>query len=88
GDELPLRGVVHCAGILDDGVVAELTPERLARVLRPKVDGALQLHRLTADTPLDLFLLVSSAAGGGRVGRGRRWRPRSCPGPRCPRHRR
>ncbi|OXY92217.1 type I polyketide synthase [Streptomyces diastatochromogenes] len=63
GDELPLRGVVHCAGILDDGVVAELTPERLARVLRPKVDGALQLHRLTADTPLDLFLLVSSAAG-------------------------
>ncbi|MFF4575097.1 SDR family NAD(P)-dependent oxidoreductase [Streptomyces sp. NPDC001410] len=63
GEELPLRGVVHCAGILDDGVVAELTPERLARVLRPKVDGALHLHRLTADTPLDLFLLVSSAAG-------------------------
>lgn len=63
GDELPLRGVVHCAGILDDGVVAELTPERLARVLRPKVDGAAHLHRLTADTPLDLFLLISSAAG-------------------------
>ncbi|MEU1405784.1 SDR family NAD(P)-dependent oxidoreductase [Streptomyces sp. NPDC005728] len=63
GEELPLRGVVHCAGILDDGVVAELTPERLARVLRPKVDGALHLHRLTADTPPDLFLLVSSAAG-------------------------
>ncbi|MET9406277.1 SDR family NAD(P)-dependent oxidoreductase [Streptomyces sp. NPDC002935] len=63
GAELPLRGVVHCAGILDDGVVAELTPERLARVLRPKVDGAAHLHRLTADTPLDLFLLISSAAG-------------------------
>uniref|UniRef100_A0AAU3HPU5 SDR family NAD(P)-dependent oxidoreductase n=1 Tax=Streptomyces sp. NBC_01393 TaxID=2903851 RepID=A0AAU3HPU5_9ACTN len=63
GDALPLRGVVHCAGILDDGVVAELTPERLARVLRPKVDGAAHLHRLTADTPLDLFLLISSAAG-------------------------
>ncbi|WP_241741100.1 type I polyketide synthase [Streptomyces sp. L2] len=58
-----LRGVVHCAGILDDGVVAELTPERLARVLAPKVDGAAHLHRLTAGTPLDLFLLVSSAAG-------------------------
>ncbi|WP_367325381.1 SDR family NAD(P)-dependent oxidoreductase [Streptomyces sp. HUAS ZL42] len=58
-----LSGVVHCAGILDDGVVAELTPERLARVLRPKVDGALHLHRLTADQPLDVFLLVSSAAG-------------------------
>ncbi|MET9902384.1 SDR family NAD(P)-dependent oxidoreductase [Streptomyces sp. NPDC006446] len=63
GDELPLRGVVHCAGILDDGVVAELTPDRLARVLRPKVDGAAHLHRLTADASLDLFLLVSSAAG-------------------------
>ncbi|MEU0395897.1 SDR family NAD(P)-dependent oxidoreductase [Streptomyces sp. NPDC006208] len=63
GDELPLRGVVHCAGVLADGMVAELTPERLAQVLRPKVDGAAHLHRLTADAPLDLFLLVSSAAG-------------------------
>ncbi|MFF3330559.1 SDR family NAD(P)-dependent oxidoreductase [Streptomyces sp. NPDC002888] len=63
GEEMPLRGVVHCAGVLDDGVVAELTPERLARVLRPKVDGAAHLHRLTADLPLELFLLVSSAAG-------------------------
>ncbi|MGP4048705.1 SDR family NAD(P)-dependent oxidoreductase [Streptomyces sp. 2A115] len=63
GDESPLRGVVHCAGVLADGVVAELTPERLAQVLRPKVDGAAHLHRLTADAPLDLFLLVSSAAG-------------------------
>ncbi|MGW1170928.1 SDR family NAD(P)-dependent oxidoreductase [Streptomyces sp. NPDC002550] len=58
-----LRGVVHCAGVLDDGVVAELTPERLARVVRPKADGAAHLHRLTADLQLDLFLLVSSAAG-------------------------
>ncbi|MFI5809740.1 SDR family NAD(P)-dependent oxidoreductase [Streptomyces sp. NPDC051643] len=61
--ELPLRGVVHCAGVLADGVIADLTPERLARVLRPKVDGAAHLHRLTADLPLDLFLLISSAAG-------------------------
>ncbi|WP_217567113.1 type I polyketide synthase [Streptomyces sp. GbtcB7] len=63
GEESPLRGVVHCAGVLADGVVAELTPERLAEVLRPKVDGAAHLHRLTADARLDLFLLVSSAAG-------------------------
>ncbi|WP_031486281.1 type I polyketide synthase [Streptomyces bicolor] len=63
GGESPLRGVVHCAGVLADGVVAELTPERLGQVLRPKVDGAVHLHRLTADHPLDLFLLVSSAAG-------------------------
>ncbi|WP_369166503.1 SDR family NAD(P)-dependent oxidoreductase [Streptomyces sp. R28] len=63
GDDSPLRGIAHCAGVLADGVVAELTPERLAQVLRPKVDGAAHLHRLTADHPLDLFLLVSSAAG-------------------------
>ncbi|KUO05624.1 type I polyketide synthase [Streptomyces caeruleatus] len=63
GDEAPLRGIVHCAGVLADGVVAELTAERLAQVLRPKVDGAAHLHRLTAGRPLDLFLLVSSAAG-------------------------
>ncbi|MGW6258997.1 SDR family NAD(P)-dependent oxidoreductase [Streptomyces sp. NPDC055085] len=63
GTTLPLRGVVHCAGILDDGVIAGLTPKRLARVLRPKVDGAVNLHQLTVDAPLDLFLLLSSAAG-------------------------
>ncbi|MCD9879812.1 type I polyketide synthase [Streptomyces guryensis] len=62
-DALPLRGVVHCAGVLADGVVAELTPERLAQVLRPKLDGAAHLHRLTAELPLELFLLISSAAG-------------------------
>ncbi|WP_369268975.1 SDR family NAD(P)-dependent oxidoreductase [Streptomyces sp. R11] len=62
-DQSPLRGVVHCAGVLADGVIAELTPERLAHVLRPKVDGAAHLHRLTAGHPLGLFLLVSSAAG-------------------------
>ncbi|MFF3849235.1 SDR family NAD(P)-dependent oxidoreductase [Streptomyces sp. NPDC002328] len=58
-----LRGVVHCAGVLDDGVIADLTPERLARVLSPKVAGAAHLHRLTAGLPLEMFLLVSSAAG-------------------------
>ncbi|MHB9849263.1 SDR family NAD(P)-dependent oxidoreductase [Streptomyces krungchingensis] len=63
GTESPLRGVVHCAGVLDDGVVADLTPDRLAKVLRPKADGAGHLHRLTADAPLALFLLISSAAG-------------------------
>ncbi|MEU6547769.1 SDR family NAD(P)-dependent oxidoreductase [Streptomyces sp. NPDC046859] len=63
GDEAPLRGVVHCAGVLADGVLAETTPERLAEVLRPKADGAAHLHRLTAGLDLGLFLLVSSAAG-------------------------
>src|SRR4029453_1938922 len=39
----PLGAVFHLAGVLDDGVVTELTPDRLARVLRPKVDGAWNL---------------------------------------------
>jgi malonyl CoA-acyl carrier protein transacylase len=58
----PLAGVVHAAGVLDDSVVANLTPERLANVLAPKVDGAWNLHQLTARLPLDFFIMFSSLA--------------------------
>ncbi|MFE7353617.1 type I polyketide synthase [Streptomyces sp. NPDC057543] len=58
----PLTGVVHAAGVLDDGVTEALTPERLAGVLRPKVDAAWHLHTLTADLGLDHFVLFSSAS--------------------------
>ncbi|MDT0270775.1 SDR family NAD(P)-dependent oxidoreductase, partial [Streptomyces sp. DSM 44915] len=60
----PLTTVVHAAGVLDDGVVTALDAERLARVLRPKVDGAWLLHELTAGAarPVE-FVLFSSVAG-------------------------
>jgi acyl transferase domain-containing protein/D-arabinose 1-dehydrogenase-like Zn-dependent alcohol dehydrogenase/acyl carrier protein len=62
-DELPLRGIVHAAGTLDDGMIGSLTGARLDAVLAPKVDAAWHLHELTARLDLELFVLFSSAAG-------------------------
>lgn len=61
--QAPLVGIVHAAGILDDGVIGSLTGERIDAVLAPKVDGAWHLHELTAGADLALFAMFSSAAG-------------------------
>ncbi|MEV6932310.1 beta-ketoacyl synthase N-terminal-like domain-containing protein [Dactylosporangium sp. NPDC051485] len=61
-DTESVRAVVHLAGVLDDGTVESFTAERLGTVLRPKADGALILHELTAGRDLDAFVMFSSAA--------------------------
>jgi acyl transferase domain-containing protein/acyl carrier protein len=64
-----LNGVIHSAGVNDDALLIRKDRERFRRVLGPKVQGTLHLDRLTADEPLDLFVLFSSGAGSfGNVG--------------------
>nr|WP_298248446.1 type I polyketide synthase [uncultured Halomonas sp.] len=57
----PLRGVVHAATVIDDGLIRNLDEARLRRVLAPKVDGARHLDELTRDAALDFFVMYSSA---------------------------
>ncbi|MCB0207975.1 MAG: SDR family NAD(P)-dependent oxidoreductase, partial [Anaerolineae bacterium] len=67
----PLRGIIHAAGILDDGVLSRQTPERFAKVMAPKVRGTWHLHNLSQAYPLDFFICFSSmAAWLGSAGQG------------------
>nr|QEO74263.1 phosphopantetheine-binding domain-containing pro [uncultured bacterium] len=58
----PLRGVLHAAGALDDGLLIDQTAERFERVMAAKVSGASHLHRLTSGLDLDFFVMFSSTA--------------------------
>jgi NADPH:quinone reductase-like Zn-dependent oxidoreductase/thioesterase domain-containing protein/NADP-dependent 3-hydroxy acid dehydrogenase YdfG/acyl carrier protein len=61
-DAPPLRGVVHAAGVLADGILSDMTLEQLDRAMQPKARGAWNLHVATLDAPLDFFVLFSSVA--------------------------
>jgi len=61
-DRSPLRGILHAAGTVDDGILAELDWARFERVMAPKVEGTWHLHELTSGLPLDFFVLFSSGA--------------------------
>ncbi|HEU5109658.1 MAG TPA: SDR family NAD(P)-dependent oxidoreductase, partial [Micromonosporaceae bacterium] len=63
GLAVPLTGVVHAAGVIDDTTVESLTARHLDAVLGPKVDAAINLHELTRDMDLAMFVMFSSAAG-------------------------
>jgi acyl transferase domain-containing protein/NADPH:quinone reductase-like Zn-dependent oxidoreductase/nucleoside-diphosphate-sugar epimerase/acyl carrier protein len=59
----PLRGVIHAAGVIDDGALAFQSEARFDQVMASKIDGAWHLHELTQKMPLDFFILFSSGAG-------------------------
>jgi acyl transferase domain-containing protein len=61
--ERDVRGIVHLAGALDDGVVSGLTPERVATAWAPKAGGAWVLHELGRDLDVSAFVVFSSTAG-------------------------
>ena len=58
----PLRGIVHCAGVLDDALLAHQSWSRFARVMSPKIRGAANLDALTRERALDFFVLFSSGS--------------------------
>jgi acyl transferase domain-containing protein/acyl carrier protein len=57
----PIRGVVHAAGVLHDGLLLQLDTAAMSTVLRPKMVGGWLLHRLLREAPLDFFVVFSSA---------------------------
>ncbi|WP_088239465.1 type I polyketide synthase, partial [Calothrix rhizosoleniae] len=58
----PLKGIIHAAGVLDDGLLQQMSSESLKKVMAPKVEGAWNLHTLTQSYSLDFFVCFSSMA--------------------------
>ncbi|NEQ68582.1 MAG: alpha/beta fold hydrolase, partial [Symploca sp. SIO2D2] len=56
----PLVGIIHAAGVLDDGVLQQTNWERFTKVMAPKVKGTWNLHKLTQNVSLDFFVCFSS----------------------------
>jgi len=61
-DKPPLKGVIHCAGVLADGLVSQLTWSQFEQVMAPKIAGTWHLHQATQNLPLDFFVCFSSIA--------------------------
>ncbi|WAL61389.1 type I polyketide synthase [Thermocoleostomius sinensis] len=59
---VPIRGIIHAAGVLDDGVLQQLSWQRFQQVLAPKVTGTWNLHQASQNLPLDFFVCFSSIA--------------------------
>ena len=59
---LPLRGIVHSAMVLDDGLITQQSRERFLKVTAPKITGAWNLHKCSERLPLDFFVAFSSAS--------------------------
>ena len=62
GTQIPLKGIFHLAGVLEDGLLVNQSWEQFATVMRPKVMGAWNLHQLTQSLDLDHFVCFSSMA--------------------------
>ncbi len=60
-DIAPLKGLVHAAMVLDDGLIRNMSQQQLLKVMKPKVTGAWNLHEVTSELALDFFVLYSSA---------------------------
>ncbi|MWV45523.1 amino acid adenylation domain-containing protein [Paenibacillus sp. HJL G12] len=63
-----LHGIIHCAGILDDKLIANKTYDEMKAVIAPKVNGTIWLDEASKEEALDFFILFSSLSHLGNAG--------------------